>query len=914
MARKLRRLAYSMSALWALLLSPEANAKIPPTKLKGVTRYFKQGKELNSPLLGEVALETGLVTDIRLYGDFESAYDKEGKRDWVKDKSENALWNLSKNLFPSPGGSLSPVTNARSNFGKYVVRPETVSILLNFCNHVRTSEKKQWSKKDLEAAKKQTREMIVRTLNIKDRPDAPDVVVEGKQAEFLNSQEHKALDQSINQIIGSIYQSIKDEKNSLTPKGTTEQLVTAFFCDVFSTHEHIEQLLVHLDDNIVDRELVRNFQGEDYGLRDLDAIKDRLKDVQDTYSLDDLYALSNDSLLAGITPYKSGVNLIAQNVTASYDRRRDQFTDQGGFVDCFEQVIRHICNLGAWNSATRAFDLTNLKRYVAENLPDSPYVKNLDDFFTLETPENANDGDIKYKSAFNRFVGDLNAFDDTIHVDYNKGNNELLPGYNNLIKVFQKTIGLRVENMPQDNEASKKNWLRDALGQLFNAFNPNLNYEVNVDQVKEEQEELVGLVPVSVKDKETNEFLYKYVINLTYRTHGQIEGFEDKIKRDLDDEYEMVLDHKNLIHDNTAEDSVRLLFKNAFYEHQIAHPGLFYGLFHQSLENDNARKDFLDQFNHDYPNMGAYQKTLLTSLGHVLESIRWESNASMKLLTPSLLRLAQHEELRPLIQQYMKGFYYNPTEEEIKFMKNEKAEEWGSVAMFSNVKKLTAIGTSIQDLDKLIGIEDLSLYKNGENTLSLEAHPELKKLELGLVKNVKGLDKLSKLEKIRLANVEADSLDLSRSTLLKELSLIRTTFGQGNFNFLAQIKNLEKLVLNQVSIAGNPIDLNIPAFEKLGYMSLNGLHLRKLGFGDMPALSDLILNNLDEIEELDFSSLKHLKSLALSGKFDNLKTIKFAPGQVIDKIIGLDKLEESNKDLVIVNRPASRPIVDERVE
>src|SRR3990167_3857209 len=104
-----QKFLYALAMIASSFLSEGAQAKIHPKAFKNITRYFKKGMEFYSPVLGEAALESGLIYDLRFYGNFESAV-TEGKRVYIKDKSTDPLWTLEKSLFPSPAGHLQVET------------------------------------------------------------------------------------------------------------------------------------------------------------------------------------------------------------------------------------------------------------------------------------------------------------------------------------------------------------------------------------------------------------------------------------------------------------------------------------------------------------------------------------------------------------------------------------------------------------------------------------------------------------------------------------------------------------------------------------------------------------------------------------------------------------------------------------
>ena len=118
-------------------------ARITPLAFKDVTSHFQADKAFYSPTLGMVALESGLIYNLRFYGNFIASYkiDKDGnmteERDYHNDTSQDPLWNVVKILFPSGGGDLNPISLKSGSFGVKVNSPETIAILLDFAHRSR---------------------------------------------------------------------------------------------------------------------------------------------------------------------------------------------------------------------------------------------------------------------------------------------------------------------------------------------------------------------------------------------------------------------------------------------------------------------------------------------------------------------------------------------------------------------------------------------------------------------------------------------------------------------------------------------------------------------------------------------------------------------------------------------------------
>lgn len=140
-----RPILYLLVMAWSVNYIPSSEARIPSLAFKGVTKYFKPGKKFYSPTLGIAAIESGLIHNLRFYGNFTAEYkelkDDSGAitstRDYINDKGGDTLWDVLKILFPSSGGTLTVETESPHNFGKHVTTPKTVALILNYVHQLR---------------------------------------------------------------------------------------------------------------------------------------------------------------------------------------------------------------------------------------------------------------------------------------------------------------------------------------------------------------------------------------------------------------------------------------------------------------------------------------------------------------------------------------------------------------------------------------------------------------------------------------------------------------------------------------------------------------------------------------------------------------------------------------------------------
>ena len=373
--RRTRRtsLLYPLSLALAMLTT-SAIAKIHPTAFKDVTSHFvlaatdkETGRttiiannQMYSPTFGMVALDTGLVENIRLYGNYTAGYAKDGVRQYTKDTSDDPLWNVVNILFPSNNGQLGVQTDSDCNIGRYVSDPKTVALLVNVAKSV-------YDDKEVDADK--TIDTIASTLK-----DADGKPLAGKIKQNIKKE--------IKSLLAHIQSAIKaeNENTSLYPKGTTVQMIQAFFCYKFTTKEHIKEELDALDDAIVDhKELDTSY---------LEA-KD-LKEIINKYRLDvdDFFDLTQGYIFTSPLPYKEGISPLNNGQAKSYDRANKTETTET-FADCVEVSIRHLCNLLFFDSKSRAFDVSHIKN------------DNLKTFYDKQSSLLANNGDLTMRSLWN---------------------------------------------------------------------------------------------------------------------------------------------------------------------------------------------------------------------------------------------------------------------------------------------------------------------------------------------------------------------------------------------------------------------------------------------------------------------------------------------------------------------------------
>lgn len=357
----------------AIICSLETQALIDLTAFKEVTKHFTKGHEFYSPTLGKVALDVGLIHNLRFFGNLTPFYNKFGKREWVKDKPKDSMSLLVKILFPSMAGALTSESTIEESFGKKTHDPKIVATLLNFMKGVREiyagkSDKAIRSRKSKVALlAKPAKAEIISTITFSD----------AKLASKFNSD-------TLNPLFLAMEGTIDEEESSLYPKYTAEQVVLAFFVYHFNTQADIWNLLANLDEKIVDKTRIPTVENK-LMQDDMKAILEK----KEPYDIDDVFALAMGDYWAAITPYHPRSPLLSNGNTYPFIRATNSWGTKT-FADCAEMGLRHVVNLLLYDHIEKKFNLDAIEKISFA----SPYFANFKNFYAVQTPALANSGDI----------------------------------------------------------------------------------------------------------------------------------------------------------------------------------------------------------------------------------------------------------------------------------------------------------------------------------------------------------------------------------------------------------------------------------------------------------------------------------------------------------------------------------------
>lgn len=250
--------------------------------------------------------------------------------------------------------------------------------------------------------------------------------------------------ETLTPLIESIQQAVENEKDSIFPAYTTEQLIETFFSHKFNTQKDIDNLIEATPDDIVDPAVP--FVSEP-----VSAEKILEHDVLD---MDDVLALSALEMAGAPVPYQSNLSPISNGEKVwYYDRATDHFKkDIRGFSDCVDVMPRHMTNMLLYNQKTQAFNMTPLleqQKKFAEGSPQFKRLQNAIEFFTkYQSPMMANNGYADTRSWWNRVIADLNFDGVGPKVDYVEGDNELDTGHINMLRMFQNVFSLDLDPFP----------------------------------------------------------------------------------------------------------------------------------------------------------------------------------------------------------------------------------------------------------------------------------------------------------------------------------------------------------------------------------------------------------------------------------------------------------------------------------
>lgn len=438
------------------------SAQIPPTHFFNVSKHFIDPHY--SPLMGRIALDSGYIYNMRHFGLFKPAFEKNSdgteRRSYVEDTPKGSMMRLFLKLFPCPAGQIATQTEAKSNFGKKAT-PEKVADLLIFAKKMRE-------------------------------------ILSGGYNNYEKSKKIKSLNrtfQDYGKFRGLITHSIEfEENNSLYPAYTTEQIILAFFVHTFNSKEDIHCLMRHLG-----KDFVRDFN-EDREIWNADNILS----YTDIHDLDFIFMKTHHDLDAPI-PFKNGSSPLSNGSCPKIMIQNNEKTiDTDTFADCNETAIRHMFSIGFYDSELFTFK-------IPQGI-DNPYLVK---FFEQQSPIRVNDGSVEMRGLWNQVVAGLPG------VRYNQGINEISAGYINLINIMRSVLNIKNIPLPKDEQE-----VTEALEHIFKTMNPNLkNVQIYITDFQTENNDFYGKANITITNAYNQIFSFELC---EFLHHGNIQNFNWK--------------------------------------------------------------------------------------------------------------------------------------------------------------------------------------------------------------------------------------------------------------------------------------------------------------------------------------------------------------------------------------------------
>ena len=846
-------------ALFSTALSfSGASAKISSKSINNVSKHYKKGKKYFSPTLGQVALDFGLIHNLRFTGVEKPGPIKDGKRLYAKDTSTDPLIQLAIELFPSPAGSLSPTVDIKENFGKNAT-VETVASLLKFANDLRTQ------KENFECTKPQPfpkgpqytkEELNAKNTEITRHQKKYNQDIDKIKNEFSKNilSQNKGMNKAaLNSVLGNIIKSMDQETSghSFYTKHTIEQVIMAFFIERFDDAD-IWRLVNVLDDEIVDHPVDSN--GKRIELKEDLLNVERLneiaqKDVHESYDIDEIFALENAPFFFSLTPYNPGKDVISNSSGVKPFNQRTRKAEEGGFSDCEETTLRHILNFLFYNAEKKIFDLSALDPL---NLPIKPQ---LDVFYAKQAPEQANEGSPELRNLFNTIVGDLNHLNTNFKspdIEYSQKigasgvEYELKASIVNSVHVLQKLFEVELPEMPTDSIENMKEWVGTSLQTIFKKINKERDYVVDVSNLipaELNKNVLTGLLTIKVSEGTSP--LFSFDFKSTYNGHSQIEKLENATLKDVDlNTYlSAIKNHKTDFMDQDTEQSLWAIGGPDFQE-KITHP--LYKLFPQKFSDNMRRIDFLKAVNGQFddlkkdilsPENKDNMKHFKTMVKNVLEEMSWEDPAILEEISPVVLALGKKNELKGVLSETVKALNLG------------SESKLSKVEFKCSLEKLKELDCSCSGIEELTGLSYLS---------------NLESLNLGSTKNLSKVAFEAPLEKLKEVNLSC--------SVIKELT------------GLCNLSNVEKLYL------GHTIYLGAVEF-KCSLEKLKELDFSGSGIEELTGLS-----YLSNLESLNLGYTKNLSQLAFESPLEKLKelNLKFSAIKELTGLSHLSNLESLN--------------------
>ncbi|MBS1988510.1 leucine-rich repeat domain-containing protein [Candidatus Dependentiae bacterium] len=862
----------------ALLISMQLQANISPLAFKGIFSHFKPGYELYAPNIGCAALKNGTVDAIRFYNVIPGPQDSQGRRLYIQDKAlkNDPFAELAILLFPSPAGQLTAMTSHSQSIGAQL-SVHDVATLLNFCAKVRTTVKSfdirngqkfhvmggnefgsnfnAAIKRLQAAAQNQVDTDFFKNFLSNNRrfsiilPRAKELLsVLCKCIELEERDDRRALCASNPEHYKNFE---KYHEATFYPKYTPEMLLNAFFCLKFGSEE-IQTLIQNLDEQLVDHQAMF----ED-GLIDQGNLEDVVKKSSDQATLDDLWVIQNRDLIDAVIPYARQCKPVNNGLACGYDRANNQLLENKTYPDCTETTIRHLCNLVLYNKKTKHWDV----EHALKKISDVQAYDNLEAFYQLQKPEQANSGKISVRNAWSKVVNNLDAnirYNEKYlaHSNHNDNDNEVDSGLVNIMRVLNAVFELGFESEPvyqDDNQYTQAvtQWATIGLETFCRTLAPEKqNISIEIDNVatytaSDNRKDCSGTITIQVEQD------FEFVISVK-SGHAQFDSITTLAPEVSTTISSCTEQHAHVLQHSTGE---QILLLNDATKKSITTP--LHLLFSENVIDSVAIINMLKELYLTLTNTQISYTHAALILRNALQRFLWQDyqmSMDIQTILRDLFNLKNNEICAVLSQEVktITGFLW-----------------------------LDCFDNNFDNLLKFFtALKRVNLSYSGIKTIEISGgtYPNLKKLDLGCTQNLESLTlsgSLNALEWINLSYSGIKTIEISGTCPnLKKLELSKT-------------QNLQS-----VTLSGS---LNALEMLNLGY---SGIRTLEISGDTCPNLKQLFLNNT-----------RNLESLTLSGSFNALEWINLHFSRIKELVLdknSFPKLTTNDPRIKLIDKKRKR--------
>ncbi|MBS1988509.1 leucine-rich repeat domain-containing protein [Candidatus Dependentiae bacterium] len=861
----LKNVFKSLLSIVVLLASTQLQANISPLAFKEIFKHFKPGYELYAPNIGCAALKNGTIDAIRFYNVIPGSQDSQGRRLYIQDKAlkNDPFVELAILLFPSPAGQLTAMTSHGQNIGAQLTVYD-IAAMLNFCARIRAAICTMKANKGLKGnqlGKKIKRAFahLCEALDIANNRNLRKEIKKHKKLylyanntletyfkwlkipdRFLNDIPHAQV------LLKLLYRCIEIEErddrrqvfrenpnkhkcfdfycdNSFYPKYTPEMLLNAFFCLKFGSEE-IQTLIQNLDEQLVDHQAMF-----EYGLIDQGNLEDAAKKSPDQATLDDLWVIQNRDLIDAVIPYARQCVPVNNGLACGYDRVNNQLLENRTYPDCTETTIRHLCNLVLYNKQTKHWDV----EHALKKISDVQTYDNLEAFYQIQKPEQANSGEAAVRNAWSKVVNNLDG-----NIRYNKKflppsikndndhDNEISSGLVNIMRLLNIVFELGLESEPvyhNDNqyEQAVTQWATSGLETFFKTLAPEKQnvaiqiYNVATYTAADHRKDCSAIITVQVEQD------FKFVMSIS-SGHAQFDSITTLVQ--------------------VSQDKIASCAQQ--HDHRLQYSG------EQILLLNAATKDYATTPLHKLFSINVIDSaaiiTMLKQLHLMLVSNHITDARAALILQNALQRfLWQDLQMSRNIQTILSDLF-SLRNNEIRAVLSKEVKVIGGNKWLNNCFN-NNFNNNFSDLLKFFtALESIDLSWSGIKSIQISGTcPNLKKLDLSHTPNIESLTLSGSFNAL-------ESIDLSWSGI-KALEISGTCSNLKNLN-LRSTQNLKSVTLSS--------SLNALASIYLSYSRIKALEIS----GTCPNLKQLYLDKTQNLESLTLSgSLNALEKITLWG-------------------------------------------------